>query len=432
VASRETRLLLRRVATFLAVSLAVLTAATIPADAQTAASLGPTVRLQTQTGAGMAGLLALTFSNDTMVLLAATSPDGATLTAAPGMAPYTDPYGRGVRDPSLARSGGRFVAAYTSPPFAAYLARSTSWSVAASADLNRWSFLADVPMTSIPGVTHVWAPDLLVDTDGSVYSYVAVSADGAVSFQTYVMKALDSSLTRWSAPTLVAGLGANTIDATVRRVGVDYVMFFKDETARTISRARASSPLGPFTLEMSGNWMGIAQTPVEGPALIQLPDGRYRLFYDAYTINQLRYVDSVDLNTWTAPQNLRYPWPQARHLGLLWLTASELAAVTSAPPRWPDFTGDGASDVLARDGAGRLWLYPGNGRGGWLPRRQVGAGWQIFNAIVGAGDRTGDGASDVLARDGAGRLWLYPGNGRGGWLPRRQVGAGWQIFNALT
>lgn len=133
---------------------------------------------------------------------------------------------------------------------------------------------------------------------------------------------------------------------------------------------------------MSGNWMGIAQTPVEGPALIQLPDGRYRLFYDAYTINQLRYVDSVDLNTWTAPQNLRCPWPQARHLGLLWLTASELAAVTSAPPRWPDFTGDGASDVLARDGAGRLWLYPGNGRGGWLPRRQVGAGWQIFNALT--------------------------------------------------
>ncbi|MBD3784833.1 MAG: hypothetical protein IE926_18105, partial [Micrococcales bacterium] len=33
-----------------------------------------------------------------------------------------------------------------------------------------------------------------------------------------------------------------------------------------------------------------------------------------------------------------------------------------------DFTGDGRADLLARDTLGQLWLYPGNGRGGWLPR----------------------------------------------------------------
>jgi hypothetical protein len=61
----------------------------------------------------------------------------------------------------------------------------------------------------------------------------------------------------------------------------------------------------------------------------------------------------------------------------------------------------------------------------------VGNGWQIFNAMVGTGDFNGDGTADVLARDGAGGLWLYPGNGRGGWLPRMLVGNGWQIFNTI-
>ncbi|WP_269045151.1 glycoside hydrolase family 3 N-terminal domain-containing protein [Paenarthrobacter sp. Z7-10] len=97
-----------------------------------------------------------------------------------------------------------------------------------------------------------------------------------------------------------------------------------------------------------------------------------------------------------------------------------------------DFNGDGRPDVLARDGAGLLWLYPGNGHGGWLSRIRVGSGWNGFTGLVGPGDFNGDGHPDVLARDGAGLLWLYPGNGHGGWLPRSQVGWGWNGFNALV
>lgn len=97
-----------------------------------------------------------------------------------------------------------------------------------------------------------------------------------------------------------------------------------------------------------------------------------------------------------------------------------------------DFTGDGKSDVLARDSAGVLWLYPGNGSGGWLQRRQVGQGWNVMTAMVSTGDFNGDGKSDVLARDGSGALWLYPGNGSGGWLPRSQVGQGWNVMTAIV
>ena len=98
-----------------------------------------------------------------------------------------------------------------------------------------------------------------------------------------------------------------------------------------------------------------------------------------------------------------------------------------------DFNGDGTPDVLARraDNA-QLWLYPGNGRGGWLRPVRVGVGWGGFDALLGPGDFNGDGTVDVLARraDNA-QLWLYPGNGRGGWLRPVRVGVGWGGFDAL-
>ncbi|MGA8789776.1 MAG: VCBS repeat-containing protein [Paenarthrobacter sp.] len=96
-----------------------------------------------------------------------------------------------------------------------------------------------------------------------------------------------------------------------------------------------------------------------------------------------------------------------------------------------DFDGDGRMDVLARDASGQLWLYRGNGRGGWLGSSVIGTGWGGFSEIIPASDFNGDGTSDVLARDTQGRLFLYPGNGRGGWLTASQVGQGWNAFNKV-
>ncbi|MCE3291532.1 MAG: hypothetical protein K0Q84_469 [Arthrobacter sp.] len=99
-----------------------------------------------------------------------------------------------------------------------------------------------------------------------------------------------------------------------------------------------------------------------------------------------------------------------------------------------DFNGDQRVDVLARETRnGNLWLYRGNGTGGFLPRVLVGSGWNIFSAIVGPGDMNSDGAADVLARESAtGVLWLYRGNGGGGWLPRARVGSGWNVMTAVV
>jgi hypothetical protein len=81
-----------------------------------------------------------------------------------------------------------------------------------------------------------------------------------------------------------------------------------------------------------------------------------------------------------------------------------------------DFSGDGKPDVLAVAQDGRMFLYKGNGVGGWLmPRTQVGVGWQTMRFVFSPGDFSGDGLSDVLAVLSDGRVRVYTGNGKGGW-----------------
>ncbi|WP_347108221.1 S8 family serine peptidase [Paenarthrobacter sp. S56] len=127
---------------------------------------------------------------------------------------------------------------------------------------------------------------------------------------------------------------------------------------------------------------------------------------------------------WLYPGNGSGGWLPAKQVGSGWnvMTAIEAAG---------DFNGDGKADVIARDTNGILWLYPGNGAGGWLPAKQIGSGWNVMTAIDAPGDFDGDGKADVIARDGNGVLWLYPGNGAGGWLPAKQIGSGWNVMSAI-
>ncbi|MFD9794378.1 FG-GAP repeat domain-containing protein [Streptomyces sp. NPDC059070] len=101
-----------------------------------------------------------------------------------------------------------------------------------------------------------------------------------------------------------------------------------------------------------------------------------------------------------------------------------------------DLTGDGKPDIVARGSDGTLWLYKGTGnyKAPFEARTKIGGGWNTYNALVSSGDVDLDGKTDLLARDGAGALWLYKGTGNAAapYQPRVKVGtSGWNTYRLL-
>lgn len=138
------------------------------------------------------------------------------------------------------------------------------------------------------------------------------------------------------------------------------------------------------------------------------------------------------------------------HDGVLWLYKGTASTTARFAPRtrigagWNtynlitgagDLTADGHPDLIARDTAGRLWLYQGtaNATTPYKPRVRIGAGWQTYTHIIGIGDLRADGHADLVATDAAGTLWYYQGTGNptSPYKPRTKIGAGWSIYNTL-
>lgn len=97
-----------------------------------------------------------------------------------------------------------------------------------------------------------------------------------------------------------------------------------------------------------------------------------------------------------------------------------------------DFNKDGRGDIMARNAAGDLWGYFGT-PSGLTNVQQVGWGWSGFSTITGGGDHNGDSNPDVVARRASDNtLWLYPGNGNGGFGAGVQIGNGWGSYGLIT
>jgi hypothetical protein len=125
--------------------------------------------------------------------------------------------------------------------------------------------------------------------------------------------------------------------------------------------------------------------------------------------------------------NASAPYQARVAVGSGWQGYTALTALST-------LTVHGTGDVVARDASGVLWYYRGGGDARpFAARVKVGAGWNAYNSLVGAGDLTGDGRADLLARDASGVLWLYPGtpSTTAPFGARAKVGTGWGIYNAL-
>ncbi len=169
---------------------------------------------------------------------------------------------------------------------------------------------SDGPSLS-PFTTKAWAPEWFVDGD-RVHVILSMSTGGG--FVPYLMTALDPSLRLWGPPVPLAGIGADHIDTTVVKVGATYHAFTKNETTKVIEHAVAPSLTGPYSFVPAGEW----GSPREGPAVVELPNGTWRLFFDAYTEGRYLYSDSTDgLNTWSPVHELPGLSGTVRHVGVM-------------------------------------------------------------------------------------------------------------------
>ncbi len=252
-------------------------------------------------------------------------------------AAYRPPTGM-VRDPSIYRNAdGNYYVTYTTGK--------TTVGFARSRDLRNWTYMTDYPVplccAFLPGTgdgkgtgsadgpgssgsagssdgpslspftTKAWAPEWFVE-GGRVSTILSMSTGGG--FVPYMMSALTPTLQLWTPPVPLIGIGADHIDTTVVRFGSTYHAFTKNETKKVLEHAVAQAPGGPYRFVAPGPWGRL----VEGPTVVQLPNGVWRMYFDAYTRGKYLYSDSGDgMRTWTTPKELPGLSGKVRHVGVM-------------------------------------------------------------------------------------------------------------------
>jgi beta-galactosidase GanA len=220
------------------------------------------------------------------------------------------PPGGLIRDPSVMKhTDGWYYVTYT-----------TGWTgntigIARSRDMTEWTFVRNVQLDV--GQTNTWAPEWFIDDDGSVNIIVSLSRTGTNGqFTPHLLAATNKDLSTWSAPKPLDGLGANHIDTFVVKSGGLYHAITKNETTKYLEHATAKSLAGPWTIDGTDDWAGWGNW-LEGPALTQLPDGTWRIYFDEYREKRYWYSDSKDLKTWTKRTELPSLSGVVRHFTVL-------------------------------------------------------------------------------------------------------------------
>jgi hypothetical protein len=100
-----------------------------------------------------------------------------------------------------------------------------------------------------------------------------------------------------------------------------------------------------------------------------------------------------------------------------------------------NWNNDNKPSVFGVDGGGNLLQYKGDGEGGFVGGAlPIGNGWAGFNDIMVTNNWTGNGRPNLLGRTPNGDLYLYTSNGAGGWENNGvgiKIGNGWGAFNTI-
>ncbi len=196
-----------------------------------------------------------------------------------------------LRDPGILKYNGRYYIAYT---VQSWTTNSTYFNIASSTNLTSWTNIASVN-SGIANTKFTWAPEFYVD-GGTVKIIASVAATTcSACFRPYVYTAQNSALTSWSGPAQMWGLGTNHIDTFVVKSGSTWHAFTKNETSKYIEHWTTTKNLTEGWVNRGTLW----SSGYEGPSLVRLDNGSWRIYVDKYTNGGLWTATSTDLNTWT-------------------------------------------------------------------------------------------------------------------------------------
>jgi hypothetical protein len=231
-----------------------------------------------------------TFTNsDEFHLYIYQSTDGLNFTRLAGPA-YTPPSGL-VRDASITHIGSLYYVAYTD----AWSGK--SFGIASSPDRVHWTFLETVTMPA--NTVDTWAPEWFLESNGKVT--ITVNLKIGTQFVPELITARNSSLTSWTQPVPISGLGGYIDTFLIKANGVYNAFVVPCDNNYQICRYTSATLGGKYALAGTTTFTN----QVEGPAVFQLPNGNWRMFADAFHAHKFVYSDSTNnFKTWTAQKLL--------------------------------------------------------------------------------------------------------------------------------
>ncbi|MEN7551069.1 glycoside hydrolase family 43 protein [Rapidithrix thailandica] len=210
-----------------------------------------------------------------------------------------------MRDPCVIKGGdGKFHMVWT----CGWNERGIGY--AHSTDLIHWSEQAYLPvMQQEPNARNCWAPELYYDRDEEIYliywattipgKFAETDSTGDDGYNHRMYYTTTKDFKQFSKTQVLYDHGFNVIDATIRKVENEYLMFLKNETKhpvveKNIRIARSPELLQGYTQAsepITGSW-------VEGPTVAHTRMG-WIVYFDQYTRHRMGAVLSTDLVTWT-------------------------------------------------------------------------------------------------------------------------------------
>ena len=214
-----------------------------------------------------------------------------------------------IRDPALhyVAATGTFYVAYTRNGFTG----GNSWGLGSSTDGRTWTWSTISTGSLATGTpAHVWIGDWFTDSDGTDHVLLAANttasqaAGGLYLYETHPTTPGDYSA--WSTPVQITGSAiTNNLgnSPAVVKVGSTYHLFYDLPSAGGIRHVTSSSLTSGY--DTAGTYPAFPSA-TEGPAIITLANGTYRLYaeqnYQQSTAG-LKYSDSTDLVTWGSVQS---------------------------------------------------------------------------------------------------------------------------------